>query len=92
MAGAALAEGFELDDGAALGKLLNGTVLGWHTIYVDGGPVGQSQTPSTLEASNPGEQATITDYTPNAITAHVELREPGWAVFSPRTTSVSSSP
>jgi hypothetical protein len=72
----------EPDDATAIGKLLNGTVLGWHTIYLPAGPGRKSKTPSTLEAGNPGEQAAITRYTPNQIEADVTVREDGWAVFS----------
>ena len=72
----------EPDDAAAVGKLLNGTVLGWHTIYLPAGAGRQSKTPSTLEAGNPGEQAAITRYTPNQIEADVTAKEDGWAVFS----------
>ncbi len=72
----------EPDDSTALGKLLNGTVLGWHTIYLDSGPASRSATPSTLETGNPGEGARITAYMPNAITAVITATQPGWAVFS----------
>ena len=74
----------EPDDFSALGKLLNGTVLGWHIFYPDFGPASRSATPSTLETGNPGEGARITAYAPNAITAVVTATQPGWA-SSPRT-------
>ncbi|MGI8589077.1 MAG: YfhO family protein [Chloroflexia bacterium] len=72
----------EPDDTAAVGKLLNGTALGWHTIYLPEGKPRQSSTPSTLEAGNPGETATITSYTPNRIEATVDVKEAGWAVLT----------
>jgi hypothetical protein len=72
----------EPDDAKALGKLANGTILGWHTIYLPDGAGRQSATPSTLEGGAPGERAWITEYTPNRIRAEVDATEAGWAVFS----------
>jgi hypothetical protein len=72
----------EPDDATALGKLANGTVLGWHTIYLPDGAGRKSATPSTLEGGAPGERAWITEYTPNRIRAQVDATEDGWAVFS----------
>ncbi|HMA37558.1 MAG TPA: YfhO family protein, partial [Chloroflexia bacterium] len=75
----------EPDDSTAVGKLLNGTVLGWHTIFLAGDPADRarhSPTPSTLEAGNPGETAAIVEYTPNRVVAQVDAREAGWAVLT----------
>ncbi|MDQ2806239.1 MAG: YfhO family protein [Chloroflexota bacterium] len=72
----------EPDDATVIGKLLNGTVLGWHSILLAAGTGRSSKTPSTLEAGNPGESATITRYTPNEIAATLDVREAGWAVLS----------
>ena len=74
--------GVEPDDATAIGKLLNGTVLGWHSILLAEGSGRSSKTPSTLEAGNPGEIATITRYTPNEVAATLDVREAGWAVLS----------
>ena len=72
----------EPDDATVIGKLLNGTVLGWHSILLAAGTGRSSKTPSTLEAGNPGESALILRYTPNEVAATLDVREAGWAVLS----------
>ncbi len=72
----------EPDDATVIGKLLNGTVLGWHSILLAEGSGRSSKTPSTLESGNPGESAVIQRYTPNEVSATLDVREAGWAVLS----------